>query len=536
MLRKWQIAWLVALFVALLLAVTGVVGLGYETVNGKIYIVYGARQPVEVLDPSVHYDWSTRNIQQSVYDALLKYVGNPPQVEPWLASSWNASPDGTVWTFHLVHNAVFHNGDPVTAEAVKFSFVRTLALNKGPAWMLSKLLDPNGIEVLGPYTIRFTLKQPYAPFAAVVPWWYIMNPKEVTAHEVNNDYGQAWLQEHAAGSGPFKITEWKPGEYYMLEAIDNYWKGWPSPDHIGGFIFKLVREAATQNQALLTGDIDIAEGVTPADFDLLAKTPGIYVPEYPGWTTFGIKMNNQKGMTANPMIRKAICYAFDYKALLGVYDGHAVLENSPFPQGFKDYVDLSKWMYRQDLNKAKEYMQMAGYPDGGFQLKYIYVAGLEEEREIGLILQNSLASIGIKVVLVPLIWPQMVSLASKAETSPDFMAVYTTPVMDDPDAIAVQYTPMSAGSYFYADWYENPRVTFLMKQARAMTDEKSRAKMYDKIQRIILYDAPEIFGMLYNRRWALRDYVQGFTFCPMRMTSEIDMYPLYIDKSKLPSK
>jgi len=520
--------------VILLLVAIGVGGLGYEVVDGKIHIVYAARQPVENLDPSIHYDWSTRNLQQSVYDALLKYVGDPPILEPWLAEKWEGSPDATVWTFHLVKNARFHNGDPVTAEAVKFSFERTLTLKQGPAWMLLDVLDPSGIEVIDDYTIRFNLNKPYAPFPSVVPWWYIMNPNEVMAHEVDGDYGQGWLQDHEAGSGPFTIREWKHGEYYWLEAWDEYWKGWPHPDHIGGFIFKLVREAATQRMMIESGEADIVEGVTPRDFDELAKTPGIYVPEYPGMTTFGIKMNTQKGMTANPMIRKAICYAFDYEAFIDVYEGHAVLEDSPFPMATKGHVNLSQWIYRQDLEKAKEFMARAGYPDGGFELEYVYVAGLEEERLIGLALQSSLAELGIKVNLVPLIWPQMVERGSKPETSPDMMAVFTTPISNDPDAVAIQYHPMSAGRYYYSHWYSNPRVTYLVEQARSISDWDARAKMYDEIQRIVLYDAPEVFGMLYNRRWALRDYVQGFRFCPVRMTSEIDMYTLYIDKAKLP--
>jgi len=114
-------------------------------------------------------------------------------------------------------------------------------------------------------------------------------------------------------------------------------------------------------------------------------------------TTFGIKMNTQKGMTANPMIRKAICYAFDYETLIDVYEGHAVLEDSPFPMATKGHVDLSQWIYRQDLAKAKEFMARAGYPDGGFELEYVYVAG-------------------------------MVERGSKPETSPDMMAVFTTPI------------------------------------------------------------------------------------------------------------
>ena len=526
--------------VALMLlgASLAVVGLGYEVVDGKIHIVYGARQPVEIVDPSIHYDWSTRNILQSLYDALLKYVDDPPVLEPWLARSWEVSTDGKVWTFYLVKNAKFHNGDPVTAEAVKFSFVRTLSLKRGPAWMLLKVLDPEGIEVLDPYTIRFTLKEPYAPFAAVLPWWYIMNPNVVMAHEVNGDWGTAWLQSppNEAGSGPFVIREWRHGEYYWLEAWDEYWKGWPHPDHIGGFIFKLIREPASQRIAILTGEADIVEGVTPRDFDELARTPGIYVPEHRGITTFGIKMNTKRGMTANPLIRKAICYAFDYDAFIEIYEGHAILEDSPFPPAVKGYVSLAAWMYRQDLEKAKEYMRMAGYPDGGFELEYVYVAGLEEERLMGLVLQDCLAKLGIQVKMVPMVWPQMVQLASKAETSPDMMAVFTTPIMSDPDAIAIQYHPMSAGSYYYSHWYENPRVTYLVEKARTTVDWEARAKMYDEIQRIVLYDAPEIFGMLYNRRWALRDYVQGFRYCPLRMTSEIDMYYLYIDKAKLPKR
>lgn len=526
----------IGVVVTILLAVgLATVGLGYEVVDGKIHIVYGARQPVEILDPSIHYDWSTRNIQQSLYDALLKYVGDPPVLEPWLASSWETSPDAKVWTFHLVKDAKFHNGDPVTAEAVKFSFVRTLTLKQGPAWMLLGVLDPTGIEVLDPYKIRFTLMKPYAPFIAVVPWWFIMNPSEVMAHEVNGDWGTAWLQSppNEAGSGPFVIREWRHGEYYWLEAWDEYWKGWPHPDHIGGFIFRLIREPASQRLAILAKEADIVEGVTPRDFDELAQTPGIYVVEHPGMTTFGIKMNTRKGMTANPLIRKAICYAFDYEALIDIYEGHAILEDSPFPPATKGHVSLD-WIYRQDLDKAKEYMRMAGYPDGGFELEYVYVAGMEEERLIGLVLQSCLAEIGIHVNIVPLVWPQMVARGSKPETSPDMMAVFTTPIMSDPDAVAIQYHPMSAGSYYYSHFYENPRVTHLVEQARATADWEARAKMYDEIQRIIAYDAPEVFGMLYNRRWALRDYVQGFRFCPLRMTSEIDMYYLYIDKAKLP--
>src|SRR5262249_3458218 len=101
--------------------------------NRKI-LVFSGNQAVPVLDPHVRYDWSTRMIQQSVYDGLSKYVGNPPRVIPWLAEGWEASPDGLSYTFHLVGNGKFHNGDAVDAEAVRYSFERGLKLNAGIAW------------------------------------------------------------------------------------------------------------------------------------------------------------------------------------------------------------------------------------------------------------------------------------------------------------------------------------------------------------------------------------------------------------------
>jgi peptide/nickel transport system substrate-binding protein len=239
-----------------------------EIRDGKKILVYGARQPAPNIDPSQYYDWSTRMLQQSLYDALLKYVGSPPQVIPWLATKWEVSPDAKVWTFNLVKNAKFHDGDPVTAEAVKFSFERTLKIKKGPAWMLLDVLDPSGIKVVDDYTIQFTLNKPYAPFETVLPWWYVMNPKVVMAHEKDGDMGQEWMKDGDAGSGPFKQKRWEHGVLYELEAVADYWRGWENPNHIDGYIFKLIREASSQRIAIQKGECDIVEGISPEDFDL----------------------------------------------------------------------------------------------------------------------------------------------------------------------------------------------------------------------------------------------------------------------------
>jgi len=499
----------------------------FERAGDRKILVFAGRQEVPTIDPSVKYDWSIRMMQQALYDALVKYVGNPPEIVPWLAERWESSPDARTWTFHLVRKARFHTGDPVTAEAVRWSFVRTLRLNAGPAWMLSDFLKEDAIKVLDDYTIQFTLTQPYAPFLSFVPWWYVMNPKQVLAQEQSGDLGQKWLTDHEAGSGPFRIKRWEQGVLYEIEAVDGYWKGWPSKDHVGGVILKIVREAAAQRAALLRGEADIVEGLSADDFDQVARMPGIVVPNHPGMTTFGIKLNTQKAPTKDPNLRKALAYAFDYEALLKIYNGNAVLQTSPFPNATRGHIGVPGF-YRQDLARAREFLAKSAYPQGGIELEYVYVQGLEEERKMGLVLIDNLARLGLRLKLVPLTWPNMVARGAKVDTSPEMMAVFTTPVSTDPDAVAYQYHKNSWGKYYGSAFYANDGVWALIERARTVARWEERAPLYAEIQKRIAADAPEIFGMLANRRWGMRDYVKGFVFSPVRFTGEVDLYPLAV--------
>lgn len=496
------------------------------TEDGPV-IVFGGRQPVPNLDPSQKYDWSTRMMQQALYDGLVKYVGDPPEIVPWLATDWEVNEDATVWTFNLDPRAVFHDGSPVDAEAVEFSFERTLEIGQGPAWMLNSFLDADGIEVVDEHTIRFTLSQSYAPFLAFLPWWYVMNPAVVMEHEVDGDQGQQWMTENAAGSGPFRIKRWEQGVLYELETVGDYWKGWPNESRPAGVIYRLIREAATQRAALQRGDADIVEGLSSEDFDVVAQMPGIVVENHPGMTTFGLKFNTAHGPMADIHLRKAVAYAFDYDALLEIYNGNAVLEDSPFPFATRGHETVPG-IPRQDLDKAQEHLAQSAHPDGGITLEYVYVQGLEEERKMGLVLIDNLKELNIEVSMVPLTWPNMVARAESVETSPDLMAVFTTPVATDPDAVAYQYHKDSWGAYYGSHYLDDPELFAMIEEARGIATWEERAPIYKAIQERIVEQQTEVFGMLANRRWALRDYVKGFQFSPVRFTGEVDLYPLYV--------
>lgn len=245
-------------------------------------------------------------------------------------------------------------------------------------------------------------------------------------------------------------------------------------------------------------------------------------------TTFGIKFNTQQGPTADINLRKAIAHAIDYDAFVQIHNGAANLMTSPFPAGMNGHIDVPN-IPRQNMAKAKEYLARSKYPDGGLTLEYLHVSGLEEARRIGLVLLDNLSKLNIKVEVKPEQWPNMVARGSKPETAAAMTSIYVTPVSTDPDSVAYQYHRNSWGQYFGISHYENQKVWDMIDQARSAADWKVREPLYHEIQKQIVEDVPELFGMTANRRWAQRDWLKGFVFSPVRFTGEVDLYPLWID-------
>jgi peptide/nickel transport system substrate-binding protein len=511
------------------LAAIPATGWSFERDGNRKVLVFAGNQAVPVLDPHIRYDWSTRMIQQSVYDGLLKYVGAPPRIIPWLAERYEESADGLTYTFHLVGNAKFHNGDPVDAEAVRFSFERGLRLNAGIAWMLKDFLKPENIAAVDARTVRFALDRPFAPFISYVPWWYIVNPKQVAANTVDGDNARRWLTENAAGSGPFRLRRFDGNALVHLEAVPDYWKGWPmgEANRLSGVIYRLVREAAPRRAALQRREIDFGTNFSPDDLEQLARLPGVAIENHAGFTTFGIKFNCQQGPTADINLRKAIAHAFDYEALIAIHNGNARLMDSPFPTGMAGHITVPD-MPRRDLEKARAFLARSRVPNGDIELEYVHVQGLEDARRIGLTLLDSLRALNIRVNIVGQPWTTMVARGSKPDTAPNMTSVYVTPVGTDPDTVAFQYHRDSWGLYYGMSHYENPEVWAMIAEARGMVDPARRMAVYAEVQRRIVADQPELFGMIANRTWARRDYVKDFEFSPIRFTGEVDLYPLWI--------
>lgn len=498
-----------------------------EASQASSVIVIGANQDVSNLDPHTGSDYSIRAIQRNVYDALFKYEGNPAKIVPWLAESIEASTDAKVYTIKLDKRAKFQNGDPVDAEAVRFSFNRMLQHKKGISWMYSGVMDANSVQVVDAQTVKITLTKPFAPFPSVLPWLWIVNPKEAKAHEVNGDDGEGWLKDHSAGSGPFKIKRWEPGTLYELEADPNYWRGWPD-QHPAGVIWKIIRESQSQKLALEKGEIQFAVNLSPEDFDQVKTNQSIVAVENPVLNGFYVKFNTKSGPTADVHLRRAISYAMDYDAMIQAANGHAALLQGPVPTGI-EYQDPNLQVYKKDLAKAKAELAQSAYPNGGIDLEFIYVTGVEVERQYGLILLNALKELNINLKLVPLVWPDVVSRAKTAETQPPMYAVYQTANYADIDnALFPAYHSSQAGTWS-AGSYSNPAVDKLIEQGRSTTDPAVRKQAYSEVQKILVDDAVDLFGTRENTLLAHRKELAGYQFTPIASTS-LDFYKLYLKK------
>jgi peptide/nickel transport system substrate-binding protein len=162
--------------------------------------VSGTQLPAN-LDPHQVYDVPMQGLMLNAYDNLYRYQGDPPKIVPWLAESHTVSADGLIWEFKLRPNLKFHDGSPLTAEDVVFSFQRVLALALAPSSAFLKILKPDGITAVDPLTVRFKLETSYAPFFAAIPSISIVNPQVVKANDKGSDWAKTWLASNGAGSG-----------------------------------------------------------------------------------------------------------------------------------------------------------------------------------------------------------------------------------------------------------------------------------------------------------------------------------------------
>ena len=208
--RSWLTIVLVLLAIAAMLPAPAVA-------QGRF--VFANESPYDTLDPHAAFDVGRVAVRLNLYDGLYRWEDNPPKLEPWLAESHTVSPDGLTYTFKLRRGAKFHDGTEITAEDVRGSAERILAIKKGAAALLSTMIAPGAAKAVDRYTVQFTLTKPAAIFLAVVPEIHVVNMALVKKHEKDGDWGQAWLTNNEAGSGSYVLDRYDPATLFPYTTL-----------------------------------------------------------------------------------------------------------------------------------------------------------------------------------------------------------------------------------------------------------------------------------------------------------------------------
>jgi len=524
--------WIVSLSLIALLALGfGGIASAQTTVKNPDTLTWAAYGGVDTMDPSIGYDVEAGRVIQNMYDRLVAYNGSSTDLVPSLATKWDVSKDGKTYTFYLRKGVKFHDGTEVTAKDVKYSFDRMLKINKGPAWIYTQDLDANSVKVIDDYTVQITLTHAYAPFLYTIAYvgGSIMNSALVEAHATNGDMGQAWLQNHDAGSGPYELSQWVPNVQVVLKEFDAYWKGWDG-NHVSTVIIKPVTEVSDQKMMLQSGDIDIAGGIDLDQIPSMEGKTGITIFKGPSLGITYIGFNCQKPYTDNPLIRRAFSYAFDYAGVLqGVLKGNAMQLQGPVPQGLWSHDD-NLFTYPTDLKKAKELMAQAGYPDGGFTLTFAYYTGSDINRRLGLAMQAALQELGVTLKIQGYTHAAFYQQVTNGwQNAPDVFAWGWVPDYADPDDyVFSMFDTASWGTPGNATYYSNPVLDKALAAAQVATDHQKRVEYYMQAQSIIVSDAPWIFVYQQERLLAMRSWVKGFAenYNPMleRMPNFYNIY------------
>jgi peptide/nickel transport system substrate-binding protein len=292
----------------------------------------------------------------ALHDALVKSMPGQPQA-PSLAESWSESADGLTYEFRLRQGVTFHNGDPLTAEDVKFSLERYHGI--GATLFKAKL---QAIEIVDPHRVRLHLKEPWPDFMT-----YLGTPATSLGWVVPKRYiervGDEGFKQHPIGAGPYKFVRQREGIELVLEAYGGYWRKVP---HVKTLVMRSIPEDATRLAMLKTGEADIAYAMMGEMAEEVKRDPKLTLAYSYGQGIFFLIFNDQGDPTSpwhDLRVRQALNYAIDRRAL----SEQQTLGASPptgniVPRAFEFALPIEAYPY--DPEQAKQLLKEAGYPKG----------------------------------------------------------------------------------------------------------------------------------------------------------------------------
>ncbi|MFT4000029.1 MAG: ABC transporter substrate-binding protein [Rhizobium sp.] len=483
----------------------------------KVSIAVNTMQIFSSLDPAKVTDYTGYMAIVNMYDALTT-VSPAGEIVPHLAKSWEISQDGLTYTFHLRDDAKFQDGTPVKASDFVWSIRRLIGINKGPSNLVVGLVQPDNVTAPDEKTVIVKLDRQFSPFMAVTPLMMALNEKLIEANSKPDDkWGEAYVGEHSAGSGPYKLVSYNRSADMVIARNPDYFLGWTKGTPIDEVRFIQTSDDATVKALAEKGELGLSShGLGNDTYETIGKMPGYKLLQTATAGGFVIKLNTKVYPTDDVHVRRAIAYATDYKTIQeAIYPGFDM--TGPLSTVFKDAHndDIQPGVF--DLEKAKEELAKSKYAGQKITLVNSYVASLAFESEVALLMQANLEQIGITLDIKPEPWNRIVELSSKPETTPASTQVNISPNYPSPDAIFYnQYHSKASGTWMSMEWLQNPEVDALIDKARATTDLKEQNATYKTLQTKLAELQPDVWAVAPNRRYAASKCLQGYEFIPMQ--------------------
>jgi peptide/nickel transport system substrate-binding protein len=445
-------------------------------------------------DPMVFWDpaetWAIELVAlHNMYETLVRIdPTDNNKIIPVLATEWTTSPDKLKWTFKLRGGVKFHSGKPLTAEMAAASLNRTIKIGKGASYIWSGVKEIKAVDSL---TLEFDLSRP-------LPMLFIVS-SAYAAYIYDASHDRDWYyQPHADGTGPYTLKGYTKDSELILEKFKDYWGGWAKDvKRFDYAIIKVVPESATRRQLLSAGQADIIEQLPIEDVNALKADPKIAVSQVTSFQELYAFLNTQKPPLNKKEVRQALSYLMPYTDILDhVTMGAASQARGVIPPTLWGYgKDLLQYTY--DVEKAKELLKKAGYPNGGLKLLYTYTAGDKNEQKVGELFKDALAKANIDLEIRGMTTDSKYNLAKakNPRDRQDITMLYWWPDNLDPSGYLISQFHSEKNVGFNFGYYYNPVVDKLIDQGAEVSGvsiEEATQKFIDA-QKIIVEDAPAIF-------------------------------------------
>ena len=490
-------------------------GVDVDTTGYLIAALNADIQTADVQKTSKDYEVPF-NIFDRLVDVEVGTDGNS-KIVPSLAESWDISDDGLEYTFHLRQGVKFHNGNDFTAEDVAYTFHRMLTVEggvntefidqiKGADELLAGETDTlEGVEVVDDYTIKVTLKEPFAGFLAS-----ISSPgASIYDSEATEAAGDQFGMDPAVtvGTGPFEFSSWSFNNQLVLTRNEDYWKG---ASGLPGVVIKIIPDTETQSMMFESGELDIL------DLDYAADSADRFTETYPDQIVQGPRvgivyftMNFNKEPFQDVRVRKAVQMSIDRQAILdALYGGRGQVEQGIFPHGLIGFnPDQEEIKY--DPEAAKALLAEAGYADG-FDMEIAADSSASDTMTMALeIVSDQLAEVGIRAEIKNYDESTWLETRKSGELG-SFMSTWSADY-NDPDNFIYTFFGNEEKTRIRSINYPDTEVMERVAKARTIVNENERLAEYKALEEKIIHEDAAWVPMFSRLHlFAVSKRVQGF--------------------------